>query len=98
MKAAYINTVFEDYVSSKSTYILLWLCVANDDKTQSTSSQIVKQIEFIQKYFYPGVKLNESALNKELEDQTQFSPTKHYRKRKMNLLLLIYIIARYHTN
>ena len=52
MKITYINTVFEDYVSSKITYILLWFCVANDDETQSTSSQIVEQIEFIQKYFY----------------------------------------------
>ena len=52
MKGIYINTVFEDYVSSKSTYILLWFCVDNDDETQSTSSQIVEQIEVIQKQFY----------------------------------------------
>ena len=49
MKVIYINTAFEDYVSSKSAYILLWFCVANDDETQSNSCQIVKQIEVIQK-------------------------------------------------
>ena len=49
MKVIYINTVFEEYVSSKSAYILLWLCVAIDDETQSTSSQMVEQIEVIQK-------------------------------------------------
>ena len=47
-----INTAFEDYVSSKSTFILSWFCVANEDKTQSTSSRIVEKIEVIQKYFY----------------------------------------------
>ena len=35
MKVIYINTVFEDYVSSESTYILLCFCVVNDDETQS---------------------------------------------------------------
>ena len=49
MKVIYINTVFEEYVSSKSAYILFWLCVAIDDETQSTSSQMVEQIEVIQK-------------------------------------------------
>ena len=51
MKVIYINTVFEGHVSSKGAYILLWFSVANDDETQSTSSQIVEQIEVIQKYF-----------------------------------------------
>ena len=51
MKVMYINTVFEDYDSSKSAYILLWFFAANgnDDKTKSTSSQIVEQIEVFQK-------------------------------------------------
>ena len=55
MKVIYINTVFEDYFPSKSLYILLWFCVANDDETQSTSSQIVEQIEVIQKKFYQAL-------------------------------------------
>ena len=49
MKVIYIITVFKDYVSSKNIYILLWFCVANDKETQSTSSQIVEEIEVIQK-------------------------------------------------
>ena len=46
----------------------------------------------------PGVKLNDSAINKKLGDQTQFSSTKLSRERKMNLLLSIYVFARYHTS
>ena len=78
------------------TYILLWFYVANDDEKELTSFKIVEQIEFIQKVFLPEVKLNDSAINKKLGDQTQFSLTKHSRKRKMNLLLPIYIFVRYH--
>ena len=35
---------------------------------------------------------------KELGDQAQFSPAKHSRKRTINLLLPIYMFARFHAN
>ena len=87
MKVIFINTVFEDYVSSKNIgqYILLsaYYVVANDYEASSTSSQIVEQIEVIKEVLLPGaLKLNDSVKNKEQGDQTQFSPNKHYRKGK----------------
>ena len=47
MKVIYINTGFEDYVSSENIYILLWYFVINDNEAPSTISQIVEQIEVI---------------------------------------------------
>ena len=47
MKVIYINTGFEDYVSSENIYILLWYFVINDDEAPSTISQIVEQIQVI---------------------------------------------------
>ena len=47
MKVIYINTGFEDYVSSENIYILLWYFVINDNEASSTISQIVEQIEVI---------------------------------------------------
>ena len=52
VKVIYINTVFEDYVSAESAYIRVWFCVANDDETKSTFSQIAEQFEVIQKQLY----------------------------------------------
>ena len=49
------------------------LCYRDDELT-STSSQIVEQIEVIQEVVLQAVpKLNDSATNKELGDQTQVS-------------------------
>ena len=45
MKVIYINTIFEDYISSENIYILLWYYAVNDDEAPSASSQIVKQTE-----------------------------------------------------
>ena len=76
-----INIAFKDYVSSENIYIVLWYYVVNDYKVPSTSSQTA-----IQEVFLPRVsKLNDSAINKEHEDQTHFSPNKHSRKKKMDL-------------
>ena len=47
MKVIYINTGFEDYVSSENIYILLWYFVINDNEAPSTISQIVEQIQVI---------------------------------------------------
>ena len=45
-----------------------------DDESPSISSQIVEQIEVIQEVVLSAVaKLNDSAINKEQGDQTQFS-------------------------
>ena len=32
MKVIYINTIFEDYISSENIYILLWYYAVNDDE------------------------------------------------------------------
>ena len=47
MKVIYINTGFEDYVSSENICILLWYFVINDNEAPSTISQIVEQIQVI---------------------------------------------------
>ena len=57
MKVIYINTVFEDYVSSENIYILLWYYVVNDDEAPSTSSRIVEQIEVIKEVVFPTVSM-----------------------------------------
>ena len=60
MNVIYINTVFEDHVSSENMYILLWYYFVNDDEAPSTSSQIVEQIEVIKEVVLPVVsKLND---------------------------------------
>ena len=60
MKVIYINTGFEDYVSSEIIYILLWYYVVNDDEAPSTSSQFVEQIEVIKQVILQAVsKLND---------------------------------------
>ena len=60
MKAIYINTGFEDYVSSENKYILLWYYVVSDDEAPSTSSQIIEQIEVIKEVVLSAVsKLND---------------------------------------
>ena len=56
----YINTVFEDCVSSENIYILHWYYVVNDDEVPSTSFQIVEQIEVIKEVALSAVsKLND---------------------------------------
>ena len=56
----YVNTVFEDCVSSENIYILLWYYVVNDDEAPLTSFQIVEQIEVIKEVALPAVsKLND---------------------------------------
>ena len=56
----YINTVFEDYVSSENIDILLSYYVVNDNEGPSTSSQIVEQIEVIKEVVLPTTsKLND---------------------------------------
>ena len=50
------------------------LC-SRDDESPLTSSQIAEQIDVIQEVVLPAVtKLNDSAINKEKGDHTQFSP------------------------
>ena len=57
-------------------------CVVNDE-VASTSSQILEQVEVNQEVVLPGIsELNDSAPDKEPEDQTQFSP-------KIGLLYLL---------
>ena len=55
MKVIYINTGFEDYVSSENIYILLWYYVVHDDEAPATSSQIVEQIEVINEVVLPAI-------------------------------------------
>ena len=91
MKVIYINVGFEDYVSSENIHILLWYYVANDDEAPSTSSQIVEQTDVIKEVVLPAVsKLNDQAINKE---QTQFSPSKHFRKGKWICYYLLYSLG-----
>ena len=60
MKLMYIDTVFEDYVSSENIQILLWHYVVNDDEAPSTSFQIVEETENIKEVVLPAVsKLND---------------------------------------
>ena len=61
----------------------------------SNSSQIGEQIEVIQGVVLPVIsKLNDSAPEKKPGNQTQFSPKKDSRKRKMNLTLsIIFVIT-----
>ena len=50
-----------------------WNCVVNDE-VPSTSSQIVEQIKVIKGVVLPGIsKMNDSAPDKKLKEQTQFS-------------------------
>ena len=84
VKLIYINTVFEEHVSSENIYILIFCC------QWSTSSLIIEQIDVFQEVTLLGIsKLNDSALDKKQGDLTQFFPKKDYRKRKMNLILAI---------
>ena len=69
------------------------------DKVPSTSSQIVEQIEVIQKIAFLGISsLNNSAPDTKQGDQTQFLPKQALEKgkRKMDLIFSNYIC--YHTN
>ena len=55
-----------------------------------TYTQIFEQIEVIQEVVLPGMStLNDSGPHKKPKDQTQFSPKKDSRKRKMDLMLPI---------
>ena len=90
----YINTTFEDYVSSENMYIFLQYCVVSYDKAPSISSQIIEQIEVIQEAVLSGVsKLNDSAMKNEQEDQTNFLPNKHPRNRKWICYYLLYSLG-----
>ena len=61
----------------------------------STCFQTAKQVEVIFKeVVLPEVsKLNDSTMNKNHRGQTQLSSEKSSRKRKMGLLLLIYLLS-----
>ena len=55
-----------------------------------SSSQTVTQIEFVKEVVLPEVsKLNDSVMNKEQGDQTR---KKGFKKKKMGLLLLVYLL------
>ena len=70
-------------MSLENLYNLLWYCFVNDGEALSTFSQFVEQMEVIQEVVFPGIyKLNDSAVNKEQGDQTQFSPNKDLKKGK----------------
>ena len=80
-----IQALFLKNLSHQKIYTF-WHSLVNDEVT-STSSQTVEQIEDITGGGIPGLsKMNDSALDKEQGDYTQFSPKKDSRKMEIDLL------------
>ena len=68
---------------------------SRDDESPLSSSQIAEQIDVIQEVVLPAVaKLNDSAINKEKGDQTQFSPNTVTTLEMVGLLPIMFFLIK----